>query len=560
MKKRIILIIFIFVALFSALALCSCGEKQFAVTFETNGGGGIAAASVRKGEYVPLPEAPVREGFTFDGWYTDPGLNVPFDPTTEVRFDFTLYAKWKAVTVPDVDGDIDLYSVWFDPLNGADRTKVTAEQGKSMVFPADPAKSGFIFVGWYLDRQYTIKFTSDYLVSNIPPSSAFTVYAKWKSESGEDGFSFLLINKTDPATGMVTAEYAITDYDGGEENVVTPAIYRGTPVTTISDGAFQGGDFRSVTIGEGVTDIGGQAFYNCSDLERVILPATVKRIGEKAFYNCVSLSQINTWNCSSLLAIGNQAFYNCASLTEFTLPVSVSSVGWKAFLTAEDKNPSYLIIYAEGTAPGANWDVNWNFGNRPVVWNSGENNVASDGYIYFESVNLYALKGGEATLVKYNAEIDEYTLPAEVSYGGNAYPLANIAPNVFYDSDILTRVNIGAGIKTIGAKAFSKCVNLIAVTFAEDSVLSEIGASAFHNCENLAEITLPSSLTALGGYAFNDCGSLTALFLSSSVTTVGQYVFSGCIALTVTTDFAAAERPAGWDEKWVGNATIVYGE
>lgn len=45
------------------------------------------------GTLKSLP-VPVREGYTFAGWYTDSLLTVPFDAGTPITSDATLYAKW----------------------------------------------------------------------------------------------------------------------------------------------------------------------------------------------------------------------------------------------------------------------------------------------------------------------------------------------------------------------------------------------------------------------------------------------------------------------------------
>jgi uncharacterized repeat protein (TIGR02543 family) len=42
----------------------------------------------------PLPPKPNKEGYTFDGWYTDIELNIPFEDVTMPEEDITLYAKF----------------------------------------------------------------------------------------------------------------------------------------------------------------------------------------------------------------------------------------------------------------------------------------------------------------------------------------------------------------------------------------------------------------------------------------------------------------------------------
>ena len=47
-----------------------------------------------------------------------------------------------------------------------------------------------------------------------------------------------------------------------------------------------------MTVGSNVTVIGDKAFYKCSRLANVTIPAKVKKIGKSAFYGCKRLKTI----------------------------------------------------------------------------------------------------------------------------------------------------------------------------------------------------------------------------------------------------------------------------
>lgn len=64
------------------------------VSFNSNGGSTVASAKVKKEGTVSVPGAPVKDGFVFDGWYTDKELTHKYDFSTVVTKSFTLYAKW----------------------------------------------------------------------------------------------------------------------------------------------------------------------------------------------------------------------------------------------------------------------------------------------------------------------------------------------------------------------------------------------------------------------------------------------------------------------------------
>ena len=68
---------------------------SFTVSFETDGGTIFVPASVVNGKTVTEPDTPVKEGYTFGGWYKDKALTTPFDfATVLITEDTAIYAKW----------------------------------------------------------------------------------------------------------------------------------------------------------------------------------------------------------------------------------------------------------------------------------------------------------------------------------------------------------------------------------------------------------------------------------------------------------------------------------
>ena len=77
------------------------GESEhttYTVTFDSNGGSDVSAINnVAENATVTLPEAPTKDGFTFDGWFTDNGtFENAFTADTAVTENITVYAKWNA--------------------------------------------------------------------------------------------------------------------------------------------------------------------------------------------------------------------------------------------------------------------------------------------------------------------------------------------------------------------------------------------------------------------------------------------------------------------------------
>ncbi len=80
---------------------------EYVVTFE---GAELEAVKVVSGEKLTKPTDPVKEGYTFTGWYKDEAKTTKWDFDNDtVTADVTLYAGWEADVVP---GTGDLFSGW----------------------------------------------------------------------------------------------------------------------------------------------------------------------------------------------------------------------------------------------------------------------------------------------------------------------------------------------------------------------------------------------------------------------------------------------------------------
>ena len=66
----------------------------YTVSFNTNGGSSIANQRIKSGAKAEEPQNPVKEGYVFNGWYTDKQMSIPYDFNNSITKSFTLYAKW----------------------------------------------------------------------------------------------------------------------------------------------------------------------------------------------------------------------------------------------------------------------------------------------------------------------------------------------------------------------------------------------------------------------------------------------------------------------------------
>ena len=90
------------------------------------------------------------------------------------------------------------------------------------------------------------------------------------------------------------------------------------------------GDITAISVGEGVTSVGKNAFYTCGSAASVTLPASLTSIGPCSFMYCTCLESISL--PQGLTGIGDNAFRE-AGLTSVTIPNGVTSISRETFWT-----------------------------------------------------------------------------------------------------------------------------------------------------------------------------------------------------------------------------------
>lgn len=124
-------------------------RNTYEVSFNTMGGNTVATQTVRYEAKAYEPEEPLKNGYSFLGWYTssDGGTSLSedaFDFETQITADITLYAKWSgaAVTVTVNSPDDESVEITCDSL--------TDPGAKELVFVIKNYVEGRSYK-WYLD-------------------------------------------------------------------------------------------------------------------------------------------------------------------------------------------------------------------------------------------------------------------------------------------------------------------------------------------------------------------------------------------------------------------------
>lgn len=269
---------------------------------------------------------------------------------------------------------------------------------------------------------------------------------------------------------------------------------------------------KTFSLGSALSEIPAYAFFDCNDLEAILLPEEITSVGKFAFYNCRRLCYVPM---TSFTAIAEYAFHSCASLTIVELGESLTSIGIGAFEGCDAIRRMVLPFVGGGAEE--NTYLAYIFGAAVPEF--------SRGYYPDELSEVYLLDSCRdlATDAFY-----ECLSLAKVSLSPNT---ESIGTRAFYGCLNLREISLPAATVSIGDNAFMNCYYLERITFAEDARLAEVGLNAFYFCRSLTELSLPESLKALPASCFACCDALVRVDLGG-VLQVGKNAFRGCAALS----------------------------
>jgi hypothetical protein len=157
----------------------STAPIKYTITFDANGGRvSPASIQVEKDKTIASLPIPVKTtGDTyFEGWYSDNGTwQIPFNTTTIIIADTTVYAKWGS-TAPIK------YTITFDADGGSViPASMDVIAGETTGTLPVPVKTNYTFGEWWTARNGGgTRFTA-----TTPVTASITVYAKW-TVSGQD--------------------------------------------------------------------------------------------------------------------------------------------------------------------------------------------------------------------------------------------------------------------------------------------------------------------------------------------------------------------------------------
>ena len=252
-----------------------------------------------------------------------------------------------------------------------------------------------------------------------------------------------------------------------------------------------------------ITALPTKAFYNSTNVEKLILPNTLTTIGEGMFI-ASKLKYVIIPN--GVTAIEDEAFNGCRALTSIEIPASVQTIGMGAFWNS----PLETVTFGKDS-------------QLEVI-----KDIFSSGCCITSIVIPANVKMIEARAFKGCSSLKTVTFEkgSQLKTIGGNYNNPNYN-GAFSDCTALTSIEIPASVETIEKVAFSGCSKLATVTFEKGSQLKSIGGGkslgAFMDCTALTSIEIPASVETIEATAFIGCSSLETVTFEkgSQLQTIG---------------------------------------
>lgn len=233
----------------------------------------------------------------------------------------------------------------------------------------------------------------------------------------------------------------------------------------------------------GATDIGYDAFEECSSLALTKLPDNITSIGNYAFYNCSSLALTSL--PSGLISLNAAAFRGCTSLAITSLPETITSYGGSIFYGCTGLT-TMTLPESMTTMPGGLFYGCTNL--TTVNFPSNLTNIGSSAFSYCSNLVLTSLPDTITSINGngfYNcAKITLTTLPSA---------LTTLEQYAFYGCTGLTQITIPAAIQSISHGIFNRCTKLTSVTILATTPPTLVNNSTFPTSNTGFKIYVPSA-------------------------------------------------------------------
>jgi hypothetical protein len=281
-----------------------------------------------------------------------------------------------------------------------------------------------------------------------------------------------------------------------------------------------------------VETIGKKAFYGTKITTANLAAAT--KIGEQAFEGVATLTTITLKSTGdpNTVTIGDKAFFNCTGVEELTIPATVAYEngttatgvfdGMTKLATLTINNEVIPAIFTTDAAITNLTIANANLTNiAPTTF------TAATGLTQINLSKCPALTSVSGAFATGMALTKVRLAGSKVDYGDIDFSNATAS---------LKTITFSTATTAIGTADFQNFAKLATVVLPSENLLS-IGDNAFEGTA-LTAITIPEGVT-VGQYAFYNCAALASVEFEYdaettpiALTTIDNGAFEGCTALT----------------------------
>ena len=335
--------------------------------------------------------------------------------------------------------------------------------------------------------------------------------------------------------------------------IIEDAAFRGCSFLSIV--TFKKGSHLKA-IGGGKTIDG--AFSYCTALTSIEIPASVETIEKAAFRGCSSLSTVTFEKGSHLKTIGGRsghslgngfafydgAFWKCTALTSIEIPASVETIEATAF---KDCSSLVSVTFEKDSqlkSIGGGYKRSETSSFHYGAFSDCTALTAIEIPANVETIETSAFKNCISLLtVTFEKGSHLKTI------GGGYFDIYPDYYGTFSDCAALTSIEIPASVETIEAAAFKGCRSLSTVTFEKGSQLKTIGGGrssfnynpyyhgAFCQLSNLMRVDMSecTQVEEIGEYAFYNDSELQLFKIGTEIppTCKNNYVFYGINSYSV---------------------------
>lgn len=289
-----------------------------------------------------------------------------------------------------------------------------------------------------------------------------------------------------------------------------------------------------------VTEIGDNAFSNCTAMTDIYIPKSVSAIAENAFLGCESLKTVyflgtlEEWK-KIVIDSGNENLLNAFLYHDGIYGGKINeNISWmfqNGVVTVNGTGG--LPVFTSSSKPG--WcDSEGSSEITKIVIGDGITRVGHGVFSWLENLET-AEFSKDVEFIDYNTFYNSPNLKSVIVSDENS--VYSSKDGVLFDKDQTELMFCPPGknadmyvipetVIRLKYMAFHSCNNIRGITISDN--VTEAEAAVFFECENLETVILGSGLTHIRPSMFKGCKSLKSIMIPGNIIGIGTEAFGNC--------------------------------